>query len=50
MKVHELQEQLGRLNPELDVLCYTEDPSLVAKGHGLRLLDITEVKATRAGE
>ncbi len=46
MKVRELQEQLSKLDPELEVIGYTEDSPLVPAGHGFRLLDINAVNTT----
>lgn len=43
MTVRELIERLQRFDPKLEVLCYTEDPELQAKGHLFRLLDIVSV-------
>jgi len=55
MQVRELVRQLQMFEPELDVLCYTEDPALLSAGHGFRLLDIESVqesegKKTRTGD
>lgn len=49
MKVKELVEQLKRLDPELDVLCCSEDENLLAQEHLFRLLDISGV-STVEGE
>jgi hypothetical protein len=46
MKVRELQQQLSRLNPDLDVICYTEDEKLVAGNMIFRLLEIEGVDTT----
>jgi hypothetical protein len=43
VKVRELQDKLSKLNQELEVLGYTEDEALLAKGHGFRLLEIHAV-------
>jgi hypothetical protein len=40
MKVKELIEGLGKFDPELDVLCYSEDEALLAPKQGFRLLDV----------
>jgi len=40
MKVKELVEKLNQLDPELEVLCYSEDSNLLAFEHLFRLLDI----------
>lgn len=49
MTVGELVKQLQRFDPKLEVLCYTEDPELQAKGHLFRLLAIVSVD-TAEGE
>lgn len=46
MRVRELQEQLGRLDGDLELLCYTEDEGLQAPGYLFRLLDIEAVGTT----
>ena len=43
MKVGELAEKLGKLDPELEVLGYTEDSDLLPPGHLFRLLHINDV-------
>ena len=43
MKVKQLIEALRKLDPELDLLCYTEDDDLLRKSHGFRLLEIDGV-------
>ena len=48
MKVRELQERLAKLDPELDVLCYTEDEEFVPKGRGFVLLDPVSVDRAEA--
>jgi hypothetical protein len=40
MKVRELQEQLSKLDPELDVVCYSEDERLLVEGRGFILFDV----------
>ena len=40
MKVRELVAQLQQLDPELDLLCCTEDDGFLAPKHAFRLLDI----------
>jgi hypothetical protein len=47
MKVRELQQRLNKLDPELEVLCYTEDIKLVEGNMGFRLLDIENVDTTQ---
>lgn len=43
MKVSELQKQLSKFDPELDLLCYTEDVGFVKADAGFTLLDINSV-------
>ncbi len=44
MKVKQLIAQLQELDPDLEVLCYTEDNDVLPPNHGFRLFDITEAK------
>ena len=48
MKVRELQQQLNKLDPDLEVLCYSEDEILQSKGRMLCLFDIAAVGTTQA--
>ena len=48
MKVKELQEQLHTFDPELDVVCYSEDKSLSTEGRGFILFDLLDVRTTNA--
>lgn len=48
MKVRKLQEQLSKLNPELDVVCYSEDEKLLAKGQGLIVFNIVAIDTKEA--
>ena len=48
MKVKELQERLDALDPELEIVCYSEDENLLAEGRDFVLLDITGVFTTDA--
>jgi hypothetical protein len=43
MKVRELQEQLSKLDPELDVMCYSEDERLLVEGRSFILFDVLAV-------
>ena len=43
MKVTELAARLGELDPELEIVCYTEDEDVLLRGHLFRLLDIERV-------
>jgi hypothetical protein len=49
MKVRELQQQLNKLDPELTILCCTEDAKLLSAATPFRLLDIEEI-TTAHGE
>jgi hypothetical protein len=49
MRVRELQQQLNKLDPELTILCCTEDAKLLPAATLFRLLDIEEV-TTAHGE
>jgi hypothetical protein len=40
MRVRELLQLLSKLNPDLEVLCYSEDEALLQDGQGFRILDI----------
>lgn len=48
MKVRELQEELSRLDPGMEVVCYSEDEKLLAEGRGFILLDVTAVDTREA--
>lgn len=48
MKVRELQEHLSKLDPELDVVCYSEDERLLVEKRGFILFDILAVSTTEA--
>lgn len=48
MKIRELQEQLNKLDPELDVVCYSEDERLLVEGRGFILLDVLAVSTAEA--
>lgn len=48
MKVRQLLEKLSKLDPELEVFCYTEEPVPFPDGHGFRLLDIDSVDVKEA--
>lgn len=48
MKVRELQEQLSRLDPELDLVCYSEDERLLAEGRNFILFDVEAVSTSEA--
>lgn len=45
MKVKELIAALSKLDPDLPVICYSEDEALLAEGHMFRLLEINHVDA-----
>lgn len=48
MKVRELQEQLSKLDPKLDVVCYSEDEKLLVESRGFILFDVLAVSAAEA--
>jgi len=48
VKVRELQEQLSKLDPELDVVCYSEDEGLLAEGRGFILFDMLAISTAEA--
>ena len=48
MKLRELREKLVDLDPDLEVLCYTENPSLVPPDRTFLLLDIQAVSTPHA--
>jgi len=49
MKVKELISELSKHDPELDVICYTEDEQFLQKNHLLRLIEIDSINVV-AGE
>jgi len=48
MKVRELQEHLSKFDPELDILCYSEDEKVLTEKRGFILFDILAVNASEA--
>lgn len=48
MKVRELQEQLSKLDPELEVVCYSEDEKLLDEGRNFTLFDVEAVSTSEA--
>jgi hypothetical protein len=48
MNVRELQQHLTKLDPNLPVLCYTEDANLLGKGMGFRVFEIDGVSVSEA--
>ncbi len=48
MKVRELQEKLGKLDPEIEVICYSEDEKFLVEGRGFILFDIFAVNIAEA--
>jgi hypothetical protein len=48
MKVSELIKELQKFDGNLDVLCSTEDESLISKNHVFRLLEITDISEIEA--
>lgn len=47
MKVKDLMQKLSKLNGELEILCYTEDESLIADGEAVKALDIVDISETK---
>jgi hypothetical protein len=52
MKVHELTKRLENLDPDLEIIFYTEDEALVREGHHFTIfdamgIDITDAELTR---
>ncbi|MHB8066989.1 MAG: hypothetical protein ACYDIC_03705 [Desulfobaccales bacterium] len=48
MNVRELQKHLSKLDPELDVFCYSEDERLSVEGRGFILFDVSDVSTVEA--
>ncbi|WP_287125871.1 hypothetical protein [Desulfobacter sp.] len=48
MKVREIQEHLSKLDPELEVVCYSEDERLLVEKRDFILFDILAVNSTNA--
>ncbi len=48
MKVRELREQLSKLDPELDVVCYSEDERFLVEKRGFILFDVLAVSTAEA--
>ena len=48
MKVKELQSLLSKLDPNLEVICYSEDPKLQQGEEIFRILDIETVDTVSA--
>jgi hypothetical protein len=48
MKVKDLLEKLSKLDPNSDVICYSEDDSLLLDGHLSRVLEIESVNSVVA--
>ena len=48
MNVNQLIAELSKLDPELPVLCCTEDEDLLPRNHSLRLLEIDGVEVWEA--
>ncbi|MDF1764058.1 MAG: hypothetical protein P1U57_11665 [Oleibacter sp.] len=47
MKVKDLIEKLKKLDGGLEVLCYSEDESLIGDDNGVKALDIVDVTETK---
>lgn len=48
MKVRELQEKLSKLDPEMEVVCYSEDEKLLVEDRGFILFDVFAVNTAEA--
>jgi hypothetical protein len=48
MKIRELLEHLGKLDPELELVCYSEDEKFLVEGRGFILFDVTSVSTQEA--
>jgi len=48
MKVRELKEKISKLNPEMDIVFYSEDEKLPDKDYGLIFFDLLAVETTEA--
>jgi len=48
MKIKQLIVELQRLDPNLDVVCSSEDPDLLTPGHGFKLFDLDRVVTVEA--
>ncbi len=48
MKVIDLIKKLQSFDPNLEVICYTEEEELLPKNHILRLMNIEDIQVTEA--
>lgn len=48
MKVRELLQHLNKLDPDLEVLCYSEDETLQSKGQLFRIFNLEAVETINA--
>jgi hypothetical protein len=48
MKVKDLLEKLSKVDPNSDVVCYSEDESLLLDGHIFRVLELESVDSVVA--
>ncbi len=48
MKIGQLIDKLKKLDPEMAILCYTEDQDFLAKNHLFRLFEIDSVDVSDA--
>ena len=48
MKVRELQAKLSKLDPELDVICYSEDERFLDKKRCFIVFEVSEISITKA--
>ncbi|PCJ93555.1 MAG: hypothetical protein COA46_00460 [Porticoccaceae bacterium] len=48
MKVKDLVSKLEKLNPEMDLLCFSESEDLTPKGYFFRVMEIVDVTESNA--
>lgn len=48
MKVRELQQMLNKLDPDLPIVCYSEDDALLVGNRGFILFEVTGASTSRA--
>ncbi len=48
MKIHELKKQIDNLDPDLEIIMYTEDEEFSREGHVFTLFDFIRIDATNA--
>lgn len=48
MRVKELQEQLSKFDPDLELMCYSEDENLLSANRGFVLFDVLAANKVEA--